>query len=368
MSAARTERLLNLLTLLLNTRRPISLREIREMDEFSAYRTGDPRSGERAFERDKAALLELGVPLRWVAPESDSDDEGQGGYVIDRERYFLPDLHLKPSDLALLSIAGAAVLGVDGFFARGAVLRALAKLGFDVDGEGAIPGLAYTPSVPGVDPQRIASHLEVLHHAVAHRQSVDLTYGDMLGESTVRRVDPYGMYYRRGIWYLVGYCHLRGADRTFHLGRIESIHVRDPRKQHQFQLPPSFRLRDHIDRRPWEFPGDTPCDVVIRLAARLVPAISEIFGPHVHVVRDASGTFVHLRVTHQAALIATVLPYGAAAEVLTPLSLRQQIGQAYRQLAQHYSTKSPLGRAIKGSTTESITPSTPNQRSTDEHA
>ena len=36
MSAARTERLLNLLALLLNTRRPIALREIREHDEFAA--------------------------------------------------------------------------------------------------------------------------------------------------------------------------------------------------------------------------------------------------------------------------------------------------------------------------------------------
>ena len=110
MSAARTERLLNLLTLLLNTRRPISLREIREMDEFGAYRSADPKSGERAFERDKAALVELGVPLHWVAPEREDEvdgGEGMGGYLIDRERYYLPELDLDPTDVALLSsIAG----------------------------------------------------------------------------------------------------------------------------------------------------------------------------------------------------------------------------------------------------------------------
>ncbi|RYF04042.1 MAG: WYL domain-containing protein, partial [Deltaproteobacteria bacterium] len=93
MSAARTERLLNLLTLLLNSRRPVALREIRQLDEFAAYWTQDPKSGERAFERDKAALLELGVPLRWVAADTDEDEEGGGGYVIDKDRYFLPALH-----------------------------------------------------------------------------------------------------------------------------------------------------------------------------------------------------------------------------------------------------------------------------------
>src|SRR5689334_224791 len=106
MSAARTERLLNLLTLLLNAKKPISLREIRDIDEFDAYRTEDPKSGERAFERDKAALIELGVPLRWIAPESDEDEEG--GYVIDKARYYLPELSLLPGELALLSIAGTA--------------------------------------------------------------------------------------------------------------------------------------------------------------------------------------------------------------------------------------------------------------------
>ena len=38
MSTVRTERLLNLLTLLLNTRRPLSFRAIRELDEFDAYK------------------------------------------------------------------------------------------------------------------------------------------------------------------------------------------------------------------------------------------------------------------------------------------------------------------------------------------
>ena len=78
MSAARTERLLNLLTLLLNSRRPISLRELREMEEFRAYCSVDPKTGERAFERDKASLVELGVPLRWIPPEHADDEDGAG--------------------------------------------------------------------------------------------------------------------------------------------------------------------------------------------------------------------------------------------------------------------------------------------------
>ncbi|MBI5508041.1 MAG: WYL domain-containing protein [Deltaproteobacteria bacterium] len=338
MSAARTERLLNLLTLLLNTRRPISLRELREHEEFSAYRTKDPKSGERAFERDKAALVELGVPLIWVSPEQLEDDEdGVGGYLVDRERYFLPELNLDKGELALLSIAGAAAAAIEGFPGRAAVIRALAKLGFDVDLTRGPPTLAHAPIHEGKDPGRIAVHLQLLHEAVARRQTVTLAYRGASGETSKRDVDPYGLYYRQGIWYLVGRCHMRRGERTFHLGRIQDVRLQAPdRHTPAFEVPPTFDLKAHVLMRPWEYPNEAPTAVVIRLAERLVPAIPEIFGRRAVLERTPRGPVVRLQVTHQTALVAAVLPYGAAAEVLEPAPLRALIRGIYEQLARRY--------------------------------
>ncbi|MFC1609955.1 helix-turn-helix transcriptional regulator [Myxococcota bacterium] len=337
MSAARTERLLNLLTLLLNTRRPISLREIREHEEFKAYHTHDPKSGERAFERDKAALVELGVPLRWVPPEQEDDEDGIGGYVIDRDRYFLPELDLDPGELALLSIAGAAAAAIDGFPGRVTVIRALAKLGFDVDETRVRSSLAHAPIREGRDPARIAVHLQVLHDAVARRRTVQITYRAKNGETTNRAVDPYGLYYRQGIWYLVGRCHLRRAERTFHLGRCDAVELASPdRRSPEFDVPERFDLSSYVQSRPWELPHDPPCEVVIRLAERLAPAIPEIFGRRARVEQTARGPIVRLQVAHRAALVAAVLPYGAAAEVIAPSDLRRDIARIYEQLAGRY--------------------------------
>jgi proteasome accessory factor B len=337
MSAARTERLLNLLTLLLNARRPISLREIREFEEFRAYHTSDPRSGERAFERDKAALVELGVPLRWVPPEEENDDEGIGGYVIDKERYYLPDLQLDPSELALLSIAGAAAAAIDGFPGRATVIRALAKLGFDVDEAGKSSTLAHAPILERQASARVAAHLQLLHDAVARRHTVHITYRAMSGEASERDVDPWGLYYRQGIWYLVGFCHLRGAERTFHLGRLEEVQLSHPdRRTAEFELPATFDLKEHVHRRPWEFPHEPPCEVVIRLAERLVPAIPEMFGRRARLERSEAGAMLRLQVSNRAALIAAVLPYGAAAEVLEPAELREQVADIFERLARCY--------------------------------
>ncbi|OGQ79850.1 MAG: hypothetical protein A2289_21420 [Deltaproteobacteria bacterium RIFOXYA12_FULL_58_15] len=337
MSATRTERLLNLLTLLLNTRRPISLREIREHEEFNAYQTGDPKSGERAFERDKAALIELGVPLRWIPPEDEDDDDGLGGYVIDRNRYFLPELGLKPAELALLSIAGAAAAALEGFPGRATVIRALAKLGFDVDETGTFASLAHAPLRDGHMVEQIGAHLQILHDAVAHRLTLALGYRARIGELTQRQVDPYGLYYRQGVWYLVGHCHLRNAERTFHLGRCENVELVYPdRRTAQFDVPGDFNLSAHVHARPWEMPQHPPFKVVIRLAERLVPAIVEIFGRRAIVKASEKGTTVELLVSNRSALILAVLPHGAAAEVIEPSDVRAEIREVYERLVRHY--------------------------------
>jgi len=103
-----------------------------------------------------------------------------------------------------------------------------------------------------------------------------------------------------------------------------------------FEVPATFDLSELAQRRPWEFPKEPAMDVVIHVAPRLTPAIREIFGGRVEVEPLPDGTRVRLRVTHRAALIAAVLPYGAAALVVAPESLRAEIAAIHRQLAARY--------------------------------
>ncbi len=337
MSAARTERLLNLLTLLLNSRRPISFREIRRMQEFVAYQTADPKSGERAFERDKASLLEAGVPLRWLSPEELDDEDGIGGYVIDRHEYYLPDLELDAAELALLSIGGAAAAAIDGFPGKASILRALGKLGFDLDDMEGPTGFAHVPLRGGFDAKTIGKYLELLHGAVARRAQVELSYRGRSRESTQRRVDPWGLYYRQGLWYLVGYCNLRNEARTFHLGRIESLEMTRGQRGHgHFEVPPDFDISAHARRRPWEYPQHEPVTVRILLSEKLLPAVGEIFGDLVEVQPRGDGAVVTLKVSNRRALMEAVLPHGAAAEVVEPADIREELATIYRELAERY--------------------------------
>ncbi len=47
------------------------------------------------------------------------------------------------------------------------------------------------------------------------------------GADTERIIDPYGLVYRTGRWYAVGYCHLRADLRVFRLDRVLAAELRD---------------------------------------------------------------------------------------------------------------------------------------------
>src|SRR5438067_456379 len=108
----KTERLLDLVALLLDAREPVSFAELREL--FPEEYGGRRDAAERKLERDKAELLQLGVPIEYLQP-SRLDERELGGYRIDRQEFFLPDPKLLPEEAAALYAAGAAALAARDF-------------------------------------------------------------------------------------------------------------------------------------------------------------------------------------------------------------------------------------------------------------
>ena len=99
MAIAKAERLMNLALCLMNTRRPLSKRELR--DSIEAYReiTSDD-SFNRMFERDKDDLRELGLVIETV-----EDLDGEIGYLARRDRNRLPEIALDAEEAAALGLA-----------------------------------------------------------------------------------------------------------------------------------------------------------------------------------------------------------------------------------------------------------------------
>ncbi len=192
-SADRVERLTNLLALLLETPRPLTLVEI--AGELEGQYPDKESTRRAAFERDKSALREIGVPIESVV--LGGDQAGMSAYWIDRHRYELGDLDLDPDEMRALQVAVAAVRPAQG-------REALWKLGLDTD-EGDVAVTAMVPELAG---------LPVLREASAARSTVEFEYRGKL-----RRLDPYGLLLRGGFWYVVGHDHAHDELRTYRVDR-----------------------------------------------------------------------------------------------------------------------------------------------------
>src|SRR6266550_2311265 len=212
MSSRRAERLVNLVLCLLSTRQFLTAERIRAAVpgyELDGAGTRADDAFKRMFERDKAELRDLGVPLE-TGRNSVFDTED--GYRIARRDYELPEISLSPDEAAAVGL-GARLWQSAGLAeaARGALLK-LRAAGIEVDPVGELD----------VEPRLDATE-DALHpclDAVQSGRAVAFVYRKPDGTSERREVEPWGVVSWRGRWYLVGHDRGREAARCFRLSRV----------------------------------------------------------------------------------------------------------------------------------------------------
>ena len=102
MSVSKSERILNLFFVLINSKRPIARSEIRQ--RVNGYEESESESAfERMFERDKDELRNTGIKIDTVPIDPLFDDEL--GYQIDSRIFLTKTVEWTPSERAILSLA-----------------------------------------------------------------------------------------------------------------------------------------------------------------------------------------------------------------------------------------------------------------------
>jgi len=330
----RTERLLDLVALFLDEREPLSWAELREHFPQDYLGISDD-AAERKFERDKAELLELGFPLTYVQ----GDDERKDGYVVDRDAYYLPEVDLTKEELAVLYAAGSAALTSGAFPGRDDLAHALRKIGFFADDGLPTPRVRMELGSEQGGTQ-LSSHLEQLWEACAARKWVQISYASPKNpDPTERKVEPYGLALRRGIWTLVGYCHLRGERRTFLVHRIRSLKVNTSRpRTPDFEVPEGFCFDDHVASYPWQHRLHARMDVKLRLLGELAPRAESLF-PGATVASGDEGVSVTLPVTYLEGLLRFCLQLGPACRVESPEEARVRVREMASRILDMHSVR-----------------------------
>ena len=292
----RLERLTDLVLVLLNTTRPLTLRELGDAVP------GFPPEGEarrQAFERDKRTLRDQGIA---VITEPIEGPE-QIGYRIRPEDFYLPDLNLEPDEQAALNIAVAEV-----HLGDPSGRDALWRLG--IPSPQSLAPVANLPSLPA---------LPVLFDAVRSHAGVTFEYR---GER--RHVDPALLRFRQGWWYLAGFDRDRQAARTFRVDRIDGIPATGA--PGSSLLPPDFDAEAALPDEPWKIGEEATRTVRVLVDAIEGPRVVQQLGEHsVSEKRRDGSVVVELQVSNESALVSWVLALGPHAEVLGPSEVREAI-------------------------------------------
>jgi proteasome accessory factor B len=282
MTDNKTQRWLDLLAALLSHHYPVTLKELaRDVPEYDLDGAEGDRtkleSIKRKFERDKAELLEQGIPLISIS----APGEGEYKYQLRSKDFYLPYLGIAtarglefPPPVDRYGYHSLAKLGFEPdeleAVAEGARLvaqagdpallddaqSALRKLAFDLP-LGATEGADVEVIVPPRSPAEPGT-LETLSDALFRRKQVSFSYQSVDGRpATDRTCEPYGLFFLSGHWYLVARDVDKDALRNFRVNRMTGVQSNSKKSQSSdYTIPSSFSLREHArSREAWEI-GD----------------------------------------------------------------------------------------------------------------
>jgi len=236
MGEVRADRLVAIV-LLLQTHGQLTAGEIADLLETS----------ERTVRRDLDSLLTAGVPLY--------SQRGRGGgwALLGGHRLDLTGFTVEEAQ-ALFLVAGSAATSATGVqpALRSALRKVLVALPEPLrEGVAAATGRTVIDAsawgLPLEGGEEGEQWLDPLREAVASRVQVDLEYAKPGEPARRRRVHPYGLVAKHGVWYL-----LAGTEegrRTFRLSRIEAV----GRTTELSEIPAGFDLAEEWESAQRDF-------------------------------------------------------------------------------------------------------------------
>jgi len=282
---------------------------------------------ERTVRRYAAHLAELGIPV-------EARRGRYGGYRL-APGYKLPPLMLTDEEAVAVAL-GLAAARRAGLVTAGsaATESAAAKLRRVLPASLArrIDALLSTVDVTGPARQPAPPSTEVLlvlAEAARGQHPVHLAYTSWHGRSSERGLDPYGLVFHSGRWYVTGRDHASGSVRTFRLDRIGAA-----RATHgTFEIPAGFDPASHVLAGLASVPYAH--DISVLLHTSLAQARRRIPASAGTLTEVASGVRLTARAEHLGGAAQMLAGIGWAFTVERPAELRAEVRALAARLLAH---------------------------------
>jgi predicted DNA-binding transcriptional regulator YafY len=274
--------------------------------------------GVRTLRRYIVMLEELGIPI--------TTERGRHGAYLLVAGFKLPPMMFSNDEAVALSIGLVAARGLGLADAAPAVASAQAKLARVMPAtlKRHADAIAQTVRIDlrdAVNTPASNAALIALTAAARDERRVRMDYEAGDGARTAREIDPYGLVFRTGAWYAVGFCHLRQALRSFRLDRIGEVRALEA----GFSRPAGFDVLQHLVQGIAAIPRGHRIEVLLHTdLARAGKAFPLAFG-----LLQATGSGVLLCTSADDlawfARQLAMLPFGF--EIRTPDALRAELAR-----------------------------------------
>ncbi|MFI0467900.1 helix-turn-helix transcriptional regulator [Saccharopolyspora sp. 5N102] len=168
-----------------------------------------------------------------------------------------------------------------------------------------------------------------LAEAARHRRRVRLSYVSWKGAASERDLDPHGLVFHSGRWYVTGYDHGRGEVRTFRVDRIRSAELRTE----TFEMPPDADPVRQVTTSLAGVPYAHEVEVLLkttpeRARARIPPSVGTL-------AETSDGVLLSTRVEHLDGMAQLLAGLGWPFVIRRPDELREAVRElAVRLMAQ----------------------------------
>ncbi len=274
-------------------------------------------------------LDEMGIPVY-------SERGPYGGFSLVRG-YKMPPLVFTPQEAVAVYLGTGLVEEIWGRLYQEAARGAMAKLDNVLPEEQRheVAWARRTLVATGMhraDHTKLAPALEKLRRAARERRRVTMVYQSRSRPEPLERdIDPYALVHRWGWWYMIGYCHLREAMRTFRVDRIQELTL----LSEAFDAPDDFDVQAYLEQETW-FEPQVQVRMRFTSEAALEAQDERAYWDTMEEQPDGS-----LVVTFGASGLEwaarVALWYGPQAEVLEPEELRRQVEVWAQAVAAQYS-------------------------------
>lgn len=277
----------------------------------------------RTVRRYVTKLEELGIPVEAT--------RGRGGGYRLRPGFKLPPLMLTDDE------ASAVVLGLlaarrDGIgTAEEAIDSALSKLQRVLPQElrervrALETALGFTRPAPAAPAPPPTATVLALADAIGRARRVEIAYETGAGERSTRQLDPYGLVFHNGRWYLSALDHGRGELRALRLDRVGSVRLLRRAADPPAGFDPVAHVAQTLARVPWRWRVEVVVEAPPQELRRWLPPGTVELEPLELPGGAGTGTRLRARAERLDGMARMLAGLGAPLTVVEPPELRDEL-------------------------------------------